>query len=150
MFGEGNRYLDCDVLKKDGTCAKTHEPGSWEQNAMLTLHVRRVRGASDLDLSKTGALAKQNSTLAAVRLSYGSDKRNVFLEASRSWVDTAVAKRRMDQHALGGSFQVMDGLWVSVVNGRRKSFVNGVLENVVELNLQFGASKDPVFVSPKT
>lgn len=147
-FGTGDRWVDC----KKGTAAKcdeTRTPSRLEQNAMATFHVRHTRGASDLDLSVTGALPKQDSTLAALRFTYGSDKRNIFLETSRSWVKVPGTTKRMDQHAFGASFWVREGLWVNAVNGRRKSFVNGTLDNVLELSLQFGASQAPAIASPK-
>jgi hypothetical protein len=149
VFGQGDRFIDCADGKAGEKCSKYRTPDRLEQNAMATFHVRHVRGASDLDLSAQGALSKQQNTLAALRLTYGSDKRNIFVETSRSWVKIPGSTKRLEQHAFGGSFQVREGIWVNVVNGRRKSFLNGALDNVTELNLQFGWSKDPVIESPK-
>jgi hypothetical protein len=149
VFGSGDRFVDCPRGEADKACPAYAKPGRLERNAMATLHLRHVRGASDLDLSVAGELPRYDSTVAALRFSYGSDKRNVFIEASRAWVKTSAANRRTEQHAFGASFQVSEGLWINAVNGRRKSYLNGTLENVTELNLQFGGSQTPVIAPGK-
>lgn len=136
-------YYDC-VQVAGAKCAKRHEPTRWERHAMLTLHARRTSGAADLDLSQPGELPELTSTLVGARLTYGSTRRAVFLEASRSSLKGGAIDKRTEQHALGASFRVSENLWINAISGRRKQFANGRLENVVDLNLQYGAASEPL------
>jgi hypothetical protein len=147
LGGSGERYLDCANPQKDAPCYE--EVGRLEQNALLTLHLRKTMGRSDLDIARTGPFQKEDSTLAAVRFTYGSAQRSLFLETSRLTVKGPAATNRTDLFAYGASARVGAGTWLNVVSGRRKNFVDGRLENVVELNIQFGATNDPIVAPAK-
>jgi hypothetical protein len=140
----GGGVIDCDVRGQGKQCATEHVPGALESSTLLTLHARRNRGYSDLDLSKEGELARLNSSLWGVRLTYGSDKRNVFIETSRRSVHAPTGTQRIRQHAFGASLKLTDNLWVNAISGRRKQFLDEKLQSVTSVNLQFGAATDPL------
>lgn len=121
---------------------------SLERKAMVTMLARRNRGASTLDLAAKGDFPRYNSSLLGLRFTWGSDKRNAFLEASRQSVGTAEGTQRIRQHAFGASFKVSENLWLNAVSGRRKQFLGDKLESVTSLNLQLGADTKPVVASP--
>ena len=140
-----NGYYDCEEAAGD---CKLRAVSRMEQVAAVTLHARRTNGASDLDLATPGDLARLSNTLVGVRFTYGSQRRSVFLEASRATTSGGSERKRTDQHALGASFKVSENLWVNVVSARRKQFVNDKLDNVVDLNFQYGAASEPL-VTPR-
>lgn len=146
LMGSGPRYYDCDEVAPNGSCRRPHEPSRLERHASLTLHARRTNGASDLDLSQVGELRRTDSRLFGARFTYGSQTRSVFLEASRSSLKGSGVDKRTDQHALGASLRVSENLWVNAVSGRRKLYSDGRLEDVVELQFQYGASSEPLVV----
>jgi hypothetical protein len=141
-------YYDCATVSAGGACSRPHEQSRWEERAMVTVHARRTDGASDLDLSQSGELPRLDSTLLGARLTYGSQTRSVFLEASRNSLKGEAINKRTSQHAFGASFRVSENLWVNAVSGRRKQYANGKLEDSVELNLQYGFASEPL-VKPR-
>ncbi|MFT3818768.1 MAG: hypothetical protein QM750_14205 [Rubrivivax sp.] len=140
----GGGFVDCDVPGEGKQCATEHVPGALESSTLLTLHARRNRGYSDLDLSKEGELARLNGSLWGVRLTYGSDKRNAFIEASRQSVHAPTGTQHIRQHAFGASLKLTDNLWINAISGRRKQFLDEKLQSVTSVNLQFGAAADPL------
>ncbi len=145
-LGSDEGYYDCAVPGAE-SCAKAHVPSRWERSAMLTMHARRVSGASRLDLSLAGDLPEETQTLLGARLTYGSARRSVFLETSRTEVRGSGSSSRLQQHAAGLSFRVSENLWINAISGRRKQYVDGKLESVTNLNLQYGAGSEPLVAS---
>ena len=111
---------------------------------MLTVHARRVSGASRMDLSLAGELPEETQTLLGARLTYGSAQRAVFLETSRTSVKGSGSSSRLEQHAAGLSFRVSENLWINAITGRRRQFVDGRLESIANLTLQYGAASEPL------
>lgn len=148
LMKSGRRYYDCEKLKAEGQCEKWNEPSRLERRALLAVHARRTNGASDVDLSQTGDFTEVDSSLFGARFTYGSQTRSVFLEASRSKLKGTGIDKKTDQHALGASFRVSENLWLNAVTGRRKLYSAGKLDDVVELQFQYGASSEPL-VKPR-
>lgn len=145
-LGSVDGYYDCAVPGVE-SCAKAHVPSRWERSAMLTMHARRVSGASRLDLSLAGDLPEETQTMLGARLTYGSARRSVFLETSRTEVKAGGSSSRLQQHAAGLSFRVSENLWINAISGRRKQYVDGKLDSVTNLNLQYGAGSEPLVAS---
>jgi hypothetical protein len=148
LMKSGQRYYDCKKVTRDGQCEGWHEPSRLERRALLAVHARRTNGASDLDLAQAGAFTEVDSSLFGARFTYGSQTRSVFLEASRSKLKGTGIDKKTDQHALGASFRLAENLWLNAVTGRRKLYSAGKLDDVVELQLQYGASSEPL-VKPR-
>jgi hypothetical protein len=142
-LGSDDGYYDC--IEPGATrCGKAHAPSRWERSAMLTVHARRVSGASRMDLSLAGELPEETQTLLGARLTYGSAQRAVFLETSRTSVKGSGSSSRLEQHAAGLSFRVSENLWINAITGRRRQFVDGRLESIANLTLQYGAASEPL------
>ena len=137
-------YVDCN----DEACDPPRTPSQLERSGMLTLMARRTVGKSDLDFDTVGEFKRVDSSLYGLRFTFGSDKRSLFLESSMSRDRLEGETRRTRQHAIGASFRYTDNLWINVVSGRRKNFVNDKLDSVVSLGVQWGAEPAPL-VKPK-
>jgi hypothetical protein len=148
LMNSGQRYYDCEKVKANGQCEKWLDPSRLERRALLTMHARRTSGASDIDLAQAGTFTEIDSSLLGARFTFGSQTRSVFLEVSRSKLKGSGIDKKTDQHALGASFRVSENLWLNAVTGRRKLYSAGKLEDVVELQLQYGASSEPL-VQPR-
>ncbi|WP_140634422.1 hypothetical protein [Methylibium rhizosphaerae] len=142
-LGSDSGFYDCITPGPQG-CSEQHTASRWERGAMLTVHARRVSGASKLDLSAGGELAEETQTLLGARLTYGSARRALFLETSRTSARSEGTSSHRDQHAVGLSFRVSENLWINAVTGRRKEFSDGRMEHVTNLNLQYGAASEPL------
>ncbi len=142
-FGGDPAYADCEG--GDGAECKPVTEARFRDRAQLVLHARLLRNASQLDFSTSGALPRYDSNLLGTRFVYGSDKRNVFVEASRSRISGEASSRSTNQYALGGSFKVLDNLWLNVLSGRRTERTNGGAVNAFEVSLAYGTSSEPLF-----
>jgi hypothetical protein len=148
----GKVYLDCSNLDvtpdKPASCTPVAED-HWRDRSQLTLHARHVRRASDLDLSQTGTLADVSSRLFGGRFTYGSERRNFFVEFSRlAERRTLNGRSSTNQRAFGASVKVMDNLWLNLVSGRRKEVTGNGTINVVRVDLAYGLSQDSLVPSP--
>jgi len=131
--------------EKTKTPCEAVQANHWREKAMLTLHARRVTGASDLDLSQPGELPTVSRNIFGTRLTYGGEKRNFFVEVSRlSMRHSLNGSSSTNQHAFGTSVKLLDNLWLNVISGRRKEFASDRSSNVVQINLAYGLSSDPL------
>ena len=148
----GKVYVDCRNADaspdRPSSCAPVAED-HWRDRSLLTLHARHVRHASDLDLSRAGPLAEVSSRLFGGRFTYGSERRNFFVEFSRLADRHAIdGKSSTNQRAFGASVRVMDNLWLNLVSGRRKDVAGNGTTNVVQVDLAYGLSQDPLIAGP--
>lgn len=148
----GTTYVDCANAPKPsgagGGCTPV-EDSHWRDRSLLTLHARHIRDATDLDLSQQGPLARVSSRLYGARFTYGSERRNFFVELSRATDHHALNGSSSTRlRAFGASFKVMDNLWLNVVSGKRREMAANGTAHVVQVDLAYGLSQDPLVPSP--
>lgn len=105
------------------------EDGMLRNRAAATLVLRRASNEPVLDTLVNGPLARENSTLAAMRLAGGSSSMRGLVEFSNAKSTSITTTQSRMRRALGLDYRVMDGLWLGLRAGKQRK-VDGSGEEV--------------------